>query len=185
MKKRGVIFCCFAVLIFNGCCTATSGIYGLAEEERSSTAVYTDEQIKLTIYKRFQESDINVFDYAPYCYNGHVYLVGEYETAERKEQAVKIAHSVPGVKEVTTYLLPKRKVDACGTMDKTAISTKVQASLINDSAIHSTKIDVKVVRCHVVLLGVVGTDSEAAKAVAHARSVEGVSGVVSFLNTMR
>jgi len=27
-------------------------------EERSNTAVYTDEQIKLTIYKRFQENNI-------------------------------------------------------------------------------------------------------------------------------
>jgi hyperosmotically inducible protein len=70
-------------------------------------------------------------------------------------------------------------------MDKATISTKVQASLINDPAIHSTNIDVKVVQCHVVLLGVVGTESEAAKAVAHARSVEGVSGVVSYLKAMR
>jgi hyperosmotically inducible protein len=118
MKMRGVIFCCFAVLIFSGCCTATSEIYGLAQEERSNTAVYTDEQIKLTIYKRFQESDINVLDYAPYCYNGHVYLVGEYETAGRKEQAIKIAHSVPGVKEVTTYLLHKRKLMPAGQWTK-------------------------------------------------------------------
>ena len=58
MKKRGVILCFFTVLIFSGCRTATSGIYGRVEEERSNTAVYTDEQIKLTIYKRFQENDI-------------------------------------------------------------------------------------------------------------------------------
>ena len=58
MQKRGVILRLFTVFIFSGCCTAASGIYGLAEEERSNTAVYTDEQIKLTIYKRFQENNI-------------------------------------------------------------------------------------------------------------------------------
>jgi len=34
MQKRGVILRFFTVFIFSGCCTATSGIYGLAEEER-------------------------------------------------------------------------------------------------------------------------------------------------------
>jgi hyperosmotically inducible periplasmic protein len=70
-------------------------------------------------------------------------------------------------------------------MDKIAISTKVQASLINASAIHSKNIEVKVVQCQVVPLGIVGTESEAAKADAHGRSVESVSGVVSFFNAMR
>ena len=51
--------------------------------------------------------------------------------------------------------------------------------------IHSMNIDVNVVQCHVILLGIVGTGSEADKAVALARSVEGVRDVMSFLKSMR
>ena len=57
-------------------------------------AIYTDEKIKLTIDKRILDKEINVFDYATFCYNGDVYLIGEYETAEQKEKVSKIAHSV-------------------------------------------------------------------------------------------
>jgi hyperosmotically inducible protein len=186
MKKCGLILCYFAVLIFvSGCTSIFGGTYGVAQEERSNTAIYTDEKIKLTIDKRILGEEINVFNYATFCYNGDVYLIGEYDTAVQKEKVLKIAHSVTGVKSVTTYLLPKRKIDTCGKMDHAAISIRVQALLIEDHAIHSTNIDVKVVQCHVILLGIVGTGSEADKAVAHARSVDGVIGVMSYLKAMR
>jgi hypothetical protein len=50
---------------------------------------------------------------------------------------------------------------------------------------HRPHLQRMMVQCHVVLPGVVGTESEAAEAVAHARGVEGVSGVVSYLKAMR
>lgn len=186
MKKRGVILCYFAVLIFvSGCSIFGFGIYGVAEEERSNTAIYTDEKIKLTIDKRIMADEINVLNYATFCYNGDVYLIGEYDTPEQKEKVLKIAHSVTGVKSVTTYLLSKKKIDTCGKMDHAAISMRVHGLLIEDHDIHSTNIDVKVIQCHVILLGIVGTGSEADKAVAHAKSIDGVVGVVSYLKAMR
>ncbi len=187
MRKRGVIILCyFAVLIFvSGCSIFGSGIYGVAEEERSNTAIYTDEKIKLTIDKRILGEEINVFEYATFCYNGDVYLVGEYEKAEQKEKVLKIAHSVKGVKSVTTYLLPRKKIDTYGKMDHAAISIRVHGLLIEDNDIHSTNIDVKVIQCHVILLGIVGTQSEADKAIADAKSLGGVVGVVSYLKAMR
>jgi hyperosmotically inducible periplasmic protein len=186
MKTCKVILCCFTVLIFvSGCTSIFGGAYGVAQEERSNKAIYTDEKIKLTIDKRILENEINVLDYATFCYNGDVYLIGEYDTPEQKEKVSKIAHSVQGVKSVTTYLLPKRKIDTCGTMDHAAMSIRVQGILINAHDIHSTNIDVKVVQCRVILLGIVGTGSEADKAVALAKSVEGVRDVTSFLKSMR
>jgi len=180
------MLCCLAVLIFvSGCSIFGAGVYGVAEEERSNKAIYTDEKIKLTIDKRILGEEINVLDYATFCYNGDVYLIGEYEKAEQKEKVLKIAHSVTGVKSVTTYLLPKKKIDTCGKMDHAAISIRVHRLLIEDHDIHSTNIDVKVIQCHVVLLGIVGTQSEADKAVAHAQSVDGIIGVTSYLKAMR
>jgi hyperosmotically inducible protein len=62
-----------------------------------------------------------------------------------------------------------------------AIAGKVDAKLTADKDIRSTNIDVKVVQCNVVLLGIVRSGEEIAKATAHAKSVAGVRNVTSFL----
>jgi hypothetical protein len=48
------------------------------------------------------------------CYNGHVYLFGEYDTVDQKKP-VKLARDAEGVKLVTHYFLPKKEDDTCGT----------------------------------------------------------------------
>jgi hyperosmotically inducible periplasmic protein len=161
------------------------GFTGWPRRSAQTQPSNTDEKIKLTNDKRILGEEINVFEYATFCYNGDVYLVGEYEKAEQKEKVLKIAHSVKGVKSVTTYLLPRKKIDTCGKMDHAAISIRVHGRLIEDHDIHSTNIDVKVIQCHVILLGIVGTQSEADKAIADAKSLDGVVGVVSYLKAMR
>jgi hyperosmotically inducible protein len=57
----------------------------------------------------------------------------------------------------------------------------VDAKLIADDRIWSTNVDVKAVQCNVVLLGIVGTQQEISRSVAHARSVPGVRSVRSYL----
>ncbi|MGZ3606419.1 MAG: BON domain-containing protein, partial [Syntrophales bacterium] len=64
-----------------------------------------------------------------------------------------------------------------------AIRGKVDAKLVADKDIWSTNIDIKVVQCNVVLVGIVKTSREIAKATAHAKSVEGVRSVTSYLKS--
>jgi hyperosmotically inducible periplasmic protein len=96
-----------------------------------------------------------------------------------------IAKGVEGVRSVHTYILLKKKSDTCGTSDNLAIRGKVDAKLVADKDIMSTNIDVKVVQGNVVLLGIVKTSREITKATAHAKSVEGVRGVTSYLKSTR
>ncbi len=107
--------------------------------------------------------------------------MGEYDNIQQKEKAEKMAKDVEGVKSVRTYLLPKKKGDACGTSDNVAITEKVDAKLAADKDTRSTNIDIKVVQCNVVLFGIVRSGEEIAKATAHAKSVGGVRNVTSFL----
>jgi len=166
----------------SGCTT----IYKSAVDERSVGEQYDDQKITMAIRKKFSDDEkIKYFDISTYCYNGHVYLVGEYDTADQKNQAVKLAGKVEGVKSVTDYFLPKKEDDTCGTTANLKLSTKVKTKLIGDKDISSTKIEVKALQCNIILLGLVGSADEIKKAISHAKTVEGIRSVKSFLRTQK
>ena len=162
-----------------GCIT---DVYKSAVDERSLGQQYDDQAITMSIRKKFAEDEkIKYFDISTYVYNGHVYLVGEYETVDQKNQAVKLAGQVEGVKSVTDFFLPKKEDDTCGTATNLKLLAKVKKELIGDKDISSTQIEVKALQCNIILLGLVGSADEIKKAVSHAKTVEGVRSVKSFL----
>jgi hyperosmotically inducible protein len=169
-------------ILITGCTT----VYKSAVDERSLGEQYDDQKITMAIRQKFMDDPkIKYFDISTYCYNGHVYLVGEYDTVDQKNQAVQLAREVEGVKSVTDYFLPKKKDETCGTTDNLKLSTKVTADLIGDKDISSTQIEVKALQCQIVLLGLVGSADQINKAIAHAKSVEGVRSVKSFLKIQK
>jgi hyperosmotically inducible protein len=89
------------------------------------------------------------------------------------------------VKTTTTYLLPKKKDDPCGTKVNLSITANVKGKLIKDTDIWSTNVDVKTVQCNVVLVGLVGSEDEKQKAVSHAKSEKRVRSVKSFLKSVQ
>jgi hyperosmotically inducible protein len=171
-----------SVLLMTGCTT----IYKSAVDERSLGEQYDDQKITTAIRKKFMDDEkIKYFDISTYVYNGHVYLVGEYETADQKSQAVKLAQQVEGVKSVTDYFLPKKKDETCGTTANLKLLGKVKMKLVGDKEISSTQIEVKALQCNIILLGLVGSPGEISRATAHAKAVEGVRRVKSFLRIQK
>jgi hyperosmotically inducible protein len=172
----------FLQLPILGCGTA----YKVAVDQRNVSTQYEDEKITMAIRNDVMEdSELDFLDISVYCYVGRVYLVGEYNKVGQKNRAVKIAKAVEGVKSVTAHFLPKRKGDLCGTTDNLKLKAKVKAKLIGDENISSTNIEVKSLQCHIVLLGLVGYRTQIRKAVAHAKRIEGVRSVKSFLKVAR
>jgi hyperosmotically inducible protein len=162
--------------------TGCTTIYKSAVDERSAGEQYDDQKITMAIRKKFSDDEkIKYFDISTYCYNGHVYLVGEYDTVDQKNQAVKLAGKVEGVKSVTDYFLPKKNDDTCGTTANLKLSTKVKTKLIGDKDISSTQIEVKALQCNIILLGLVGSADQIQKSISHAKTVEGMRSVKSFL----
>ena len=168
----------FSLVLISTSCTA----YKVAVDKRTLGAQVDDEHITMSIRNCFlRDKVIKFFDISVYCYEGHVYLVGEYETNVEKHHAINCAKKVKGVRKVTTYLLPKVTAERCGTMDNLKLKALVQAELVKDKDISSTNIEVKALQCNIVLLGIVGSKKQAQLAVSHARHVKGVKKVVSFL----
>jgi hyperosmotically inducible protein len=179
-------WCFNMILILGFVMTGCTTIYKSAADERSVGKQYDDEKITMAIREKFlNDEKIKYFDISTYCYNGNVYLVGEYANADQKSQAVKLAREVEGVKSVTDYFLPKREDKTCGTADNLALSAKVNAKLIGDMDISSTQIEVKALQCNVILLGLVGSAGEMQKAISQAESVQGVRSVKSFLKVQK
>ena len=180
---RGFYIILILGILMTGCIT---DIYKSAVDERSLGEQYDDQAITMSIRKRFTEDEkIKYFDISTYVYNGHVYLVGEYENADQKNQAVKLAGQVEGVKSVTDYFLLKKKDETCGTTTNLQLLAKVKKDLIGDRDISSTQIEVKALQCNIILLGLVASDNEINKATAHAKAVEGVRSVKSFLKIQK
>ena len=180
-------YCCVCIILTLGFLMAgCTTIYKSAVDERSVAGQYDDEKITMAIREKFsQDEKIKYFDISTYCYNGHVYLVGEYDSAEQKNQAVKLAREVKSVKSVTDYFLPKKEDITCGTAANLELVAKVKTQLIGDIHIASTRIEVKAVQCNIVLLGLVGSGDDREKAVSHAQSVQGVRSVTSFLRVQK
>ena len=125
-------------------------VYQAAMDERSLGTQAADKTISGTIMKRYpDDKDMSVLGIEPYTFSGQVYLVGEYESANKKSKAVSIAQAVEGVSGVTTYLLPRKSDPACGASDSLGILAKVKAALVGDKDIWSTNVEVKVVQCQV------------------------------------
>jgi hyperosmotically inducible protein len=164
--------------LLSGCGT----IYKVARDERNVGTQMKDEQITMAIREKFvDDKAVEYFNISTYCYKGNVYLVGEYENLNQKKRAIALAREVDGVKSVTDHFLPEKKGDLCGSTDNLTLGVKVKAKLIGDKDIESTNIEVKTVQCHVILLGLVDETREIKGAVAHAKSVEGVRSVTSYL----
>jgi|WetSurMetagenome_2_1015567.scaffolds.fasta_scaffold31370_3 hyperosmotically inducible periplasmic protein len=162
--------------------TTAQGIYVVAVDERPAWTLAQDKQIELSVSKGFQDDPaIRNLGIAVYCYNGDVYLVGEYETAEQAMKAIAIANQTAGVESVTPYLLVKGGTVSCLWGDDFFIYAKVKMKFIGDEAIKSTNVNIDVVQCRVVLLGIVATADEVSRAIELAHEVDDVIEVKSFL----
>ncbi|MFC1535219.1 BON domain-containing protein [Thermodesulfobacteriota bacterium] len=179
MNKHLIMISCFLlVTTFTGCTI----VYKTVVDERTVKTIANDTKIKGKILAKFiDDNTVKTLDISASCYEGRVYLIGEYDTIKQKDRAIEIAKNTEGVKFVTTYLLPKKKDSLCGTKENLTITAKVKAKLVGDKNIWSTNIDIKTMQCIVVLWGLVGAQEEIRKSIVHAKSVEGVKNVKSFL----
>lgn len=170
-----------AALFANGCT-----VYNVAVEERSVGDYASDEKITFLIEEQFLEDDlVKYMDFDASSYEGLVYIVGEYESRAQVNRAVEIAKSVEGVRTVTTYILPKRENDPCGTTDNLELYASLKKELVADKNVWSTNVEIKTVQCNIVLLGIVGSSAERDRIVSHAKATPGVRSVKSYLRIKR
>lgn len=160
---------------------AGSTAYKVSREERGSGQMIEDMRIRATIIAEIMaDESLSYLDMHTYSFAGRVFLLGEYQDRSQIPRLQAIAKGTLGVVSVTTYLFRKGE-SLCGKTDNLYLAGKVRAALIGTSEVRSTNIDVEVVQCNAILLGVVASDEEAGRVVEAARGVEGVLAVKSYL----
>jgi hyperosmotically inducible protein len=184
MRNFLIVVSCIIFAVMTYGCTASPKV---TQEEKFVRSFAGDKKIMSTILKKFLADhlvrDLNI---TPRCYNGHAYLVGEYETEKQKERAVEIAQGIEGVKTLVTYLLPKKKDDpSCKPEDNLRITSEVKTLIAGDRKIWSKNLSIVTAQCNVVLMGFVGKQTEIQKVIEHAKRVEGVRSVQSYLKSLK
>lgn len=158
-------------------------VYNTAVDERGISTQASDVSVVANVKKLlYQDEEVKGGDVHVFCYEGRVYLVGEYEYPRQIDRAVKLAKSVDGVASVQTKFWEKKEHEACGTFDDLSLKTRIRAELIGLSGLTSPNVDVAVVQCNAVLLGLLGSRQDIARAEDAAKSVDGVGPVYNLLS---
>jgi hyperosmotically inducible protein len=176
------LFCALALPSLTGCGT----IYKASVDERSVGSFVDDGRIESSVRARIiNDPVVKLRDMSVNSYLGTVYLVGEFDADQQKMRAVRLAREVEGVRRVTVVPFQKSEDPTCGATDDLALFAKIKARLVEDADVWSTQVDVKMVQCNAVLLGLVKSQRDADRIVAHTGAVEGVRTVQNHIRIIK
>ncbi|WP_320005878.1 BON domain-containing protein [Maridesulfovibrio sp.] len=159
--------------------------YAISTDERGFQTIIEDEMLETSIQSQIlDEKGLNILDLSTYAYNGHVYVVGEYDEKEDFNRIRKIVRKNKKVNSLTTYLFAEDE-NACSKADDYMIQMAIKSALLTDNSVWGANIAVKSVQCNVILVGRVASINEAIAAKRIAMDTEGVKGVKSFIRSTR
>ncbi|WP_239060981.1 BON domain-containing protein [Desulfovibrio sp. JC022] len=203
MRKLQICLALFAIACMSGCSASVlipplpgpmmipSSVgsiytaYAISTDERGFQTIVEDEMLETSIQSDIlNEKKLNIMDLSTYSYNGHVYVVGEYDEKEDFQLIRKIVKKNKKVNSLTTYLFAEKE-NTCDKTDDYMIQMAVKSALLNDDSVWGANVAVKSVQCNVVLMGRVASINEAVNAKQIAASIDGVKGVKSFIRSTR
>jgi len=160
--------------------TPWTSIYEVARDERSVGDIASDKKITTSIKAALLQRDGKLgLAVKTYCFLGRVTLLGQLADEGFKAFAVATAKKTSGVRGVATHWeAPGKEGTTAADLE---IAAKIRAALVADKAISATQVECEVFGGRVYLLGMVRSQADAAKAVAHAKGVSGVKNVTSLL----
>jgi hyperosmotically inducible periplasmic protein len=188
-----------------------SPAHAFSQSTRDTGTVVNDAWVTTQVYaKFFMDPDIKGRNIKVETMSGVVTLTGTVQSSAQRNQAVAMAKTTDGVKQVVDKLslAPAEKPLPSNTPEKSSgstnaeqvkaharsvadrvgkevsdtwITTKVQAMYFLDRDVKGMNIDVTTKGGVVTLTGTVATDATRQKAIADARSIDGVSQVVDKL----
>lgn len=168
------------VLAQTGCTTAVIVTYQTLSDVRTIEEQHNDARIMGTIKDDLANKSgvgtalqIHVFSHL-----GRVVLAGIVEPGSKLgAEAVTVARGVEGVRKIDTVYLPARP---SYTRDLT-VSLKLDAKIVADLDLRRTQVEWTVLAGTVVLSGLVDSDEKARRYVEHARTIDNVTAVRSFV----
>ncbi|MFD2204843.1 BON domain-containing protein [Kiloniella antarctica] len=170
-------------------CSATGAAIGVgaaaaktASEERSFNKAITDTQIQIEINDLLFQENISLFRKVNLQVSeGKVLLSGNVELPEHRITAVKQAWKATGVREVINEIEINNDSGITDYARDVWISTQLKTALIFDKRISSINYNIDTVNQSVYLLGIGQDESEINRVIAHAKDIDYVKRVVSYV----
>ena len=159
---------------------ATVGV--AAVQERSVGNAVDDATIQVQInHLLLQKSERLFTDVDLEVVEGRVLMTGSVPSVDDRVDAVRIAWQAEGVKEVLNELQIDDKSGLMSYAKDVWISTQMRGKLIGDGDIVDINYSVDTVNGVLYLMGIAQSQTELDRAVQHARTIRGVTQVVSHV----
>lgn len=179
-----------AALTLSGCARtligagATAGT--AAMEERGIAGVADDTAIRLRLNALYSDDDERLWRKIGFqVYGGRVLLTGALDTPEMQSRAVRLAWQADGVTEVINEIEVVKSGGISGYGRDTWITTQLKSKLLFDKNVSSINYSIDAVRGKVYLIGIAQSRQELDRVINHARSIDYVQKVVSYVQIKR
>ncbi|OUS12324.1 hypothetical protein A9Q97_06200 [Rhodospirillales bacterium 47_12_T64] len=175
-------------MILSGC-SATGAAIGVgaaaantAAQERSFNKAITDAQIHLEINDLLLQENINLFRKVNIQVNeGKVLLSGNVELPDHRITAVKQSWKATGVREVINEIEINNDSGISDYAQDVWINTQLKTAILFDKKITSINYNIDTVNQSVYLLGIAQDENEVNRVIAHAKDIDYVKRVVSYV----
>ena len=157
-----------------------------AMEERGLSGAADDTALRLRINALLSNKDERLWrKVGMQIYMGRVLLTGTLDTEAMRTEAVRLAWSAKGVKEVINEMQIARTGGAVGFARDTWISTQLKSALLLDKQVLSINYSVETVGGTVYLIGLAQDQAEMSRVINHARVMSYVKKVVNYVQLKR
>jgi osmotically-inducible protein OsmY len=172
---------CAAVIVAGAAGAGVGGGYVLSQE-RSLGDTARDTGIRAVITKSWRDANVKLADDLDCTvYEGRVLLTGEVTSEDLRQEAVKRAWQVDGVKEVYDEIQVGPEEGFTQDVSDGVISNKMRAAMIGDGDVKSVNYTVTTVNGVVYLIGSARSQDELNRVLDHARNTGNVRRVVSYV----
>ena len=191
-RSTAAVLCLTALLgaSLQGCVGAVIGagatVGTAAMEERGIAGVTDDAALRIRLNGLFSGKDERLWrKVGLQVYMGRVLLTGAVETEDMRAEAVRLAWSAEGVKEVINEMQIAQSGGATGFARDTWIATQLKSALLFDKDVSSINYSVESVGGTVYLIGLAQDRAELNRVMNHVRGMSYVKKVVNYVQIKR
>lgn len=175
-----------AGVALSGCVAAVAGAGATgvvnSAQDRGFEQSVNDNEISFEFNRRLLSAKSAIYSgVSTEVTSGRLLLTGQVPTPEDKILVSRVAWAVPGVKEVINNVRVGKPLSLGQQTTDTAISTKLRTRIMADSNISSINYSIDVENRVVYLMGIAQSQQEINRVMAHARDIDGVKNVISYV----
>lgn len=164
---------------------AGASVATASQTEKGIQVAATDLRIRTEINHYLFQKDVDLFGaVALSVENGRVLLTGAVEKPESRIEAMRLAWKASGVREVINEIQVHDPASLTDRARDIVINKRLQGTLLLDNEIKSINYATDTVNGIVYLFGVARNQGELDRVINHARNIQYVANVVSYVTLM-